>query len=176
MRINFLTPSASPIYWRSLEAFPVFFTLAASNLCPHSITISFHTPASKVLAFQSPATPNVRTPPVTINPRFLVLIPSFVNFTLNILNTLSSGNHTSIIWMGVAAHTSCLFERTVVSILSHSVLSRALGRRESGGLISYAVHRWGATRWGGGVRCAVWLTMLGEESAYCIDTEGSQFR
>ena len=111
--------------WRYLAASTSSFLHAAMNLRPPSATVSTHTSAFNVVAFQSPAMPNARMSLCTQSvhcfsfpPRPLGTAPS------RFPNTIRFGSRPPLIRMSVPANKRLLV-RNVVSMLSHPVISSA---------------------------------------------------
>ena len=128
---NFSSLVASLFSWRYLAASTSSFLHAAMNLRPPSVTVSTHTSAFNAVAFQSPLyqTPgcrSVRNRSTLLSPSHPVLSSSRPLRTApsRFPNTIRLGSRPPLIWMSISAHKSLLV-RSVVSMLSHRVISRA---------------------------------------------------
>ena len=124
---NFLSSLvASLLSWRFLAVPVSYFLHAAINLRPPSVTVSTHISASNTVAFQPPATSNARMSflykkmvhSVSFPPHPLHTAPS------RFPNSIRFGGRAQLIRMSTPAHKS-FFVRSVVSVLSHRVISRA---------------------------------------------------
>ena len=131
---------ASIFSWRCLAASTSYFLYAAINLRPPSATVSTHTSASNVVAFQSYAISNARmllckrsTHSFSFPPHPLRTAPS------RFPNKIRFGSLPPLIRMSAPTHKS-LVVRNVASMLSHLVIWRE--------------RLYEVTRWSGLLRCA----------------------
>ena len=116
---------ASLVSWRCVSASNSYFLHAAMNLRPPSVTVSTHTSVFNAVAFQSPATPNVRMSLCTQSVYSFSSLPHSLRTALSRFpNTIWFGSHPPFIRMSVPAHKSLLV-CNVVGMLSHPVISRA---------------------------------------------------
>ena len=111
--------------WRCLAASTSYFLHTTMNLRPPSVAVSTHTSALNAVAFQSSAIPNARMSLCTQSVHSFSFHPVLSALHLQGLNTICFfGSRPPLIRMSVLAHKSLLV-RNVVSMLSHTVISKA---------------------------------------------------